>query len=142
MPQNQQKKLGYRPIRRCYWFSKFVCLANFGRFCPFLGIFFTTYQLISLWCAPESTKKTLAIDLYEGAIEFQSLYVWLILAIFGHFRPFLSIFSPQDIVLFTFYYLSSNFSLMCPRINKKTLAIDLYKGAIDFQNLCLAVWPF
>ena len=29
-------------------------------------------------------KKTLAIDLYEGAIDFQSLYVWPILAIFGH----------------------------------------------------------
>ena len=43
----------------------------------------------------ESTRETLGIDLYEGAIDFQRLYVWPFFAIFCHFLPFLAIFPPQ-----------------------------------------------
>ena len=34
---NQQKNLVYRPIQRCYWFSKFLFLAVIGHFCHFWG---------------------------------------------------------------------------------------------------------
>ena len=62
-------------------------------------------------------------------------HYWPFLAIFGHFWPFLGIFPSHDFGFLIFYYLSTNFTLMCLRINKKTLAIDLYAGAIEFQSL-------
>ena len=46
-------------------------------------------------------------------------HYWPFLAIFGHFWPFLGIFPSHDFGFLIFYYLSTNFSLMCLRIKTR-----------------------
>ena len=69
----------------------------------------------------ESTKKTLGIIWNKGNRNFQIWYVWPFFGIFGLRWPYLSIFPTLNIGIHLFHYLSTDFSLMCFRINKKNL---------------------
>ena len=138
------KNLGTRPFKRCYWFTKFHEEPVFDHFWPVFEIFGAHFhsrtQILSFYCIATNFMcmcvrincKNLGARPLKGCYWFSKFHVERFLSFCS--LAFLDIFQSMDMEFFTFCCLATIFACICLRINKKILGLYL-QGAIIAKKL-------